>query len=368
MYRDTRAEVSLGAIRENTAEIRRLMPESVKLMAVVKADGYGHGSVESARAAVQGGADHLAVAYLDEALLLRSKGIELPILILAPIHPSEVMIAIRHQLMVTVTHAEWFRQMKPYRDPLCKEKLKVHVKADTGLGRIGFRTKEEWNELVPWLQWEFIEVDGFYTHFATSAREDTGFLKLQYAQFMEMKEWSQASGLEVGHYHCAGSNAALRFPELAMDMVRIGAALFGFYPEKLVPGINLRPALSLYSRLIQVKRLQKGECIGYDNSYVAEEDEWIGTVPIGYGDGWSQSLQGTEMLIEGRRARVVGKICMDQLMISLDRSYEAGTEVVLIGSQREDRMAVAELALHMGTVPQEISTSLSSRVERIYRE
>ncbi|RJE85576.1 alanine racemase [Paenibacillus sp. 1011MAR3C5] len=368
MYRDTRAKVSLGAIRENTAEIRRLMPESAKLMAVVKADGYGHGSVASARAAAQGGADHLAVAYLEEALLLRSKGIELPILILAPIHPSEVMLAIRHQLMVTVTHAEWFRQMAPYREPLCKDNLRVHVKVDTGLGRIGLRTKEEWDELVPWLQWDFIDVDGFYTHFATSAREDTAFLRTQLAKFLEMKEWSRTSGIEARHYHCAGSNAALRFPELAMDMVRIGAALFGFYPEQLVSGIHLRPALSLYSRLIQVKQLRKGECIGYDNSYVAEEDEWIGTVPIGYGDGWSQSLQNTEMLVEGRRAQVVGKICMDQLMIRLDRSYEAGTEVVLIGSQREERVAITELALHAGTVSQEISTSLSSRVERIYKE
>ncbi|RJX36887.1 alanine racemase [Paenibacillus pinisoli] len=368
MYRDTRAEVNLGAIRENTAVIRRLMPEGTRLMAVVKGDGYGHGSVESARAAVQGGADQLAVAYLEEALQLRSKGIELPILILTPIHPSEVMLAVRHQLMVTVTHAEWFRQIGSHRDQRCKEKLKVHVKADTGLGRIGLRTREEWDELVPWLQWDFVEVEGFYTHFATSAREDTAFLKKQHGKFLEMKEWCRASGVEVHQYHCAGSNAALRFPELAMDMVRIGAALFGFYPEALVPDIQLRPALSLYSKLIQVKRLRQGECIGYDNSYVASGDEWIGTVPIGYGDGWSQSMQGSEILVEGRRAEVVGKICMDQLMIRLDRKYDTGTEVVLIGSQGEDRITVRELALHAGTVPQEISTLLSGRVERNYAD
>ncbi|REK69507.1 alanine racemase [Paenibacillus paeoniae] len=368
MYRDTRAEVSLSAIRDNVAEIRGLLPEGVKLMAVVKADGYGHGSEESARAAAGAGADCLAVAYLDEALTLRSRGVELPIFILAPIHPAEVMLAIRHQLTLTVTHAEWFRQAEMYWDPSGKEKLQVHVKVDTGLGRIGLRTREEWDELVPWLQQDCIEVDGFYTHFATAAREDTAFLLTQCARFLEMKEWSQASGIKVGHYHCAGSNAALRFPELAMDMVRIGAALYGFYPENLVQGVNLRPALSLYSSLIQVKLLRKGEYIGYDNSYVAEEDEWIGTVPIGYGDGWSQSLQGTEMLVEGRRSQVVGKICMDQLMIRLDRSYMPGTEVVLIGSQREATIAISELARHAGTVSQEISTSLSGRVERIYKE
>lgn len=366
MHRDTVAEVNVGVIRDNVSRIKRALPNRVKLMAVVKADGYGHGAAETASAAARAGADLLAVAYLDEALQLRAKGALLPILILTPIHPAEVMFALEHDLMITVSSADWFRRMAPYRHPSCKEKLKVHVKADTGLGRIGLRVREEWDELVPWLRSGDVEVDGFYTHFATAAREDTDFLRRQVDAFFSMKAWVAESGITVNHYHCAGSAAALRFPELAMDMVRIGAAMFGFYPEGLVRDVSLRPALTLRSRLIQVKLLRKGECLGYDNSYIAEEDQWIGTVPIGYADGWSQSLRHSEMLVNGNRVPVVGKICMDQLMVRLPGPCEPGDEVVLIGSQGEKRITFSELAACLGSVPQEISTGLSGRVERIY--
>lgn len=366
MHRDTVAIVSLGAIRDNVLKIRKLLPAGVKLMGVVKADGYGHGAAEAAATAEQAGADMLAVAYLDEALKLRAGGTRLPILILTPIDPADVMIALEHDLMITVTGADWFRRMMPYRNSGSNRKLKVHVKADTGLGRIGLRTREEWEELAPWLLSEFVEVDGFYTHFATAAREDTRYLKQQVDTFLRMKAWSLASGIRASHYHCAGSAAALRFPELAMDMVRIGAALFGFYPERLVRDVHLRPALSLHSRLIEVKKLRKGECIGYDNSYEAKEEEWVGTVPIGYADGWSQSLRCSEMLVKGHRAPVIGKICMDQLMVRLPGPCEPGDEVVLIGSQGDKRITCSELASYLDSVSQEISTSLSERIERVY--
>ncbi|MGR7947053.1 alanine racemase [Paenibacillus sp. M.A.Huq-81] len=366
-YRATRAEVSLGTIRDNVGKIRKALPQGVKLMAVVKADGYGHGGAETAAAAEGAGADFLAVAYLDEALELRERGITLPILILTPIHPAEVPLAVDADLRVTVISADWFREAERYMGSSLGARLRVHVKADTGLGRIGLRTKEEWDQLAPWLHRTDVEVDGFYTHFATAGREDTAFLQRQLNLFLEMKQWAEAAGIEAVHYHCAGSAAALRFPELAMDMVRIGAAMFGFYPERLVEsGAALLPALSLRSSLIQVKRLRKGECIGYDNSYVAQGEEWIGTVPIGYADGWSQSMRHTEMLVGGRRVPVVGKICMDQLMIRLPEPYKPGTEVVLVGDQGGERITFSELAGLLGTVPQEISTALSGRVERVY--
>ncbi|NIK76725.1 alanine racemase [Paenibacillus castaneae] len=367
MLRDTRVEINLSHIRENMMKIRHALPETVKLMAVVKADGYGHGDVASAQMAKQAGADLLAVAYLNEALRLRANGIEMPILILTPINPQEVMFALEHQFMLTVTSASWFEEMRAYKHCSTVNKLQVHVKMDTGLGRIGIQSKEEWDELVPWLQAEDVIVDGFYTHFATAGKADTSFLRQQHARFIEMMEWSKASGLKVNSYHCAGSAAALRFPELGMDMVRIGAAMFGFYPEQLVDTVKLKPALSLRSNIMQVKLLHKGECIGYDNSYRADEDQWIGTVPIGYADGWSQSMRGTEMLVQGERTPIVGKICMDQLMVRLHGPCELGTEVTLIGSQGDDQITFAELAAHLGSVSQEISTSISPRVTRIYK-
>ncbi len=368
MYRDTQAIVKLGAIRDNIRQIRASLPASVKLMAVVKADGYGHGDLQTAAAAEQAGADLLAVAYLDEALKLRSKGSRLPILILTPIHPCEASVAVEHDLMVTVTSADWFREMLSCRSIGSPQKLKVHIKLDTGLGRLGLKTKSEWDELVPYLHKGEVEVDGVFTHFATAGRADTDFLLQQYHRFMEMKEWCRSSGIAVHRFHCAGSASALRFPWLAMDMVRIGAAMFGFYQGPLLDHLRLAPALRLSSKLIQAKKLNSGECIGYDNSYMAERDEWIGTVPIGYADGWSQALQGSPMLIDGQRAPIVGKICMDQLMIRLPGRYEAGEEVVLVGRQGDDEITFSELASRIGTVPQEISTALSSRIDRMYWE
>ncbi|MGO4111569.1 alanine racemase [Paenibacillus sp. YAF4_2] len=366
MLTDTWAEISVNRIRENMLNIRRSLPSSVKLMAVVKANGYGHGDIESATAAVQAGADYLAVAYLEEALRLRDAGLKLPILLLAPIRPEQVQLALKFNLILTVTSAHWFSKTRAYKPYASPGKLRVHVKMDTGLGRIGIRNKEEWDEIVPWLRAEDVDVDGFYTHFATAGQADTDYLEQQAARFAKMMDWGCSSGLAIRHYHCAGSIAALRFPHLAMDMVRIGAAMYGFYPENIACSVKLAPALSLHSRLIQVKKLAKGEYLGYNNSYRAEEDEWIGTVPIGYADGWSQRMQGTDVLIEGQRAPIVGKICMDQLMIKLPGPYAEGTQVTFIGQHGEQRITFTELAAHIGSVAQEVSTSLGVRVARTY--
>lgn len=368
MLSDTWADISLSRIRENMRKIRKSLPDSVKLMAVVKANGYGHGDLESAAAAEQAGADYLAVAYLEEAVRLRDAGMKLPILVLTPIRPERTPLALKLDLILTVTSAHWFAEARAFKPYSSAGKLRVHVKLDTGLGRIGIRSRKEWEELVPWLSAEDVEVDGFYTHFATAGQADTAFLERQTARFVEMKEWAVSSGLKIRHYHCAGSAAALRFPHLAMDMVRIGAAMYGFYPEQLVRSVKLEPAISLHSRLVHVKKLAKGEYLGYDNSYHAEEDEWIGTVPIGYADGWTQRMQGTEVLIEGRRAPIVGKICMDQLMVKLPGPCSEGTLVTLIGLQGEQRITFAELAAHIGIVAQEISASLGVRVARIYTD
>ncbi|MBP1972296.1 alanine racemase [Cohnella thailandensis] len=365
---DTWAEISLSRIRENMLNIRKSLPDSVKLMAVVKANGYGHGDIESAAAAEQAGADYLAVAYLEEAIRLRDAGMKLPILVLTPIRPELTPLALKLDLSLTVASAKWLADVRVYKPFASAGKLRIHVKMDTGLGRIGIRTKREWDELVPWLRAEDVEVDGFYTHFATAGQADTAFLERQTARFAEMKEWGRSSGLTIRHYHCAGSAAALRFPHLAMDMVRIGAAMYGFYPEQLVRSVKLEPALSLHSRLIHVKKLAKGDYLGYGNSYRADEDEWIGTVPIGYADGWTQRMQGTEVLIEGQRAPIVGKICMDQLMIKLPGPCADGALVTLIGLQGEQRITFAELAAHIGNVAQEISASLGPRVARTYTD
>lgn len=364
MLRETWAEIDPGRIADNLRAIRGTLPARVKLMAVVKADGYGHGDLEAAEAARQAGADYLGVALLEEALRLRAGNVTLPIL--TPIRPDWAELALAHNLTLTVTGAEWFRELRRRAPSFAGRKLRVHVKADTGLGRIGFRTEAEWEALVPWLAAPDIDVDGFYTHFATAGQADTAYLERQARRFAALMERSKASGIAIRHYHCAGSVAALRFPGLALDMVRIGAAMYGFYPAFLAPPVELQPALSLHSALMQVKRVRRGDYIGYDNTYRADADEWIGTVPIGYADGWSQRMRGAAALVRGQRATIVGKLSMDQLMLRLPGPCAPGDRVTLIGRQGGQRISFAELAAHIDGPAQEITTSLTARVAKIY--
>lgn len=366
MLRETWAEIDPGRIADNLRAVRGTLPAGVKLMAVVKANGYGHGDLEAAEAAKQAGADYLAVAFLEEALRLRAGGVRLPILILTPIRPDQVELAMARDLTLTVTGADWFRELRKRSPTLAGRKLRVHVKADTGLGRIGFRTEAEWDALVPWLAAPDIDVDGFYTHFATAGQADTAYLEKQARRFAELMTRCKASGIAVRHYHCAGSAAALRFPGLALDMVRIGAAMYGFYPARLTPSVPLKPALSLHSTLMQVKRVSQGEYIGYDNAYRAEADEWIGTAPIGYADGWSQRMQGAPVLVRGQRAVIVGRISMDQLMLRLPGPCAPGDRVTLIGRQGGERVTFAELAAHIDGAAQEITTALTDRLAKVY--
>lgn len=366
MLRETWAEIDPGRIADNLRAIRGTLPSGVKLMAVVKANGYGHGDLEAAEAARQAGADYLGVAFLEEALRLRAGGVALPILILTPIRPDQVELALARDLTLTVTGADWFRELRKRHASFAGRKLRVHVKADTGLGRIGFRTMAEWDALVPWLAAPDIDVDGFYTHFATAGQADTAYLERQARRFAELMERSKASGVAVRHYHCAGSAAALRFPGLALDMVRIGAAMYGFHPARPAPPVELEPALSLHSTLMQVKRVRRGEYIGYDNAYRADADEWIGTVPLGYADGWSQRMQGAAALVRGQRAQIVGKISMDQLMLRLPGPCAPGDRVTLIGRQGGERISFAELAAHIDGPAQAITTALTERVAKLY--
>ncbi|NGZ77274.1 alanine racemase [Saccharibacillus alkalitolerans] len=397
VYRDTRADVDTAAIRRNLSKIRRRFPASVRLMAVVKADGYGHGAIESAEAALEAGADMLGVALLEEAVELREHGIRLPILVLAPVPPQYAELAAALDIRLTVTEADWFRQREELRRPRDGSgereasnrrdgcvgtigtagggnaaggalPLRVHVKFDTGLGRIGLRSREEWDRLVPWLKRDDIVAEGLFTHFATAGWADTSFVRLQYERFLSMTEWASASGIRSPLLHCCGSASALRFPEMTLDMIRIGAAAYGFYPSALAPQWELEPALTLRSALIQAKRVSAGDTIGYDRAYTARGEEWIGTVPIGYADGWSQIMQGGEVLVGGRRAKVVGRIGMDQLTVRLPGPCRAGDAVVLIGSQDGESISCAEAASRAGIVPQEITASLTRRVPRNYEK
>ncbi|WP_020620066.1 alanine racemase [Paenibacillus daejeonensis] len=366
----TWAEVHLDALARNVRLLRGRLPAAIRFMAAVKADGYGHGLVEAARTAVEAGADELAVSQLEEGVRLREVGIGVPILALTPPHPEEADRAARYRIAVPVFQASWLREMRAARRT--SEPLALHIKMDTGMGRIGLRSREELAAMAPWLRSADLVVAGVYTHLATANQADQAYYRQQLQRFAHMRSWLAAEGWADVPAHCGNSAAAIQYPEEAADgmaMIRVGAALYGIdtcdpaVREQV--GLQLEPTLSLYSTIVHVKRVRAGEYVGYDCTYRAEQDEWVGTVPLGYADGYSRSYAGFYLLVGGRRAPILGRVCMDQVMIRLPHGVPVGTIVTAIGRSDGAEITLDELAAHSGTIPQHVLTMLGSRVPRM---
>lgn len=366
----TWAEVHLERIRHNIQAVRKHLPSHVRWMAVVKADGYGHGAVSVARSALQAGAEELAVATLMEALQLRDNGIQAPILVLMPVTPQEVDLAVQRHISLTVASRHSLVDMKRYKTS--RQPLRVHLKMDTGMGRIGIREKGEFIAMIPQLQADDVIVEGVYTHFATADQDQDRYCGLQFARFLEMRGWLRQAGFTEMRAHCANSPATIQYPEMALDMVRVGAAMYGIHASaeavKRRRPISLRPTLSWHTRIIQVKKLPAGHSVGYDRHYITSSDEWIATLPIGYGDGYFRGLGSAHVLVNGQRAPIVGRICMNQMMVRLPAPVPVGTQVTLIGSQAGQEITIDELAQQIGSIPQQILHLLSPRIPRAYIE
>lgn len=364
----TWAEVHVDSLERNTRRIRARLPKGTLFMAAVKADGYGHGAVTAARAVLKGGADALAVGLLNEALQLRKDGINVPILVLTPILPQEAGIAAELDISVTVFQASWLREMEASRDWSDKQ-LRVHIKMDTGLGRLGIRDKQEWMDMIPLLKEGYIRVEGVFTHLATAQLEDSTYYNRQMSRFHEMKQWVIEAGFQPEIIHASNSAAALHYPENSLDMVRVGASLYGIDPceQAVREKVNLRlePTLSLHTKIIHCKQVEPGSPISYDCSYIAQQKEWIATIPIGYGDGAFRGYKGTSVLVDGQRVPIVGNICMDQLMIKLPQYYPPGTMVTFVGRQKEEEITLEERAAQLDSIPQQVLLLLTARVPRV---
>lgn len=366
-YRDTWAEVDLDCISDNVKAIKNYLPEEVDIIAVVKANAYGHGDDQTAQAALKAGAKYLAVAFMDEAIALRKKGITAPILVLGATRPQDAMVAAENQITLTIFQSDWLNEAKAHLGQ--DQKLLLHVKLDTGMGRIGIRNKEELKQVVQILKSEDIFVlEGIFTHFATADELELSYFQRQLDTFIEMLNVLEKRPRYV---HCSNSAAALRFPDALFNAVRIGIAMYGLTPsremEPEIP-VPLKEAFMLKSRLVHVKKLQKGEKVSYGATYEAQEEEWIGTLPIGYADGWIRKLQGQEVLVEGKRVPIVGRICMDQCMIRLPGNVPVGTTVTLIGAQNGKFISVNEIAEKLDTINYEITCMIASRVPRLYKQ
>ncbi|MDE3840710.1 alanine racemase [Bacillus methanolicus] len=365
-FRDTWAEVDLDKITDNLKAIKEILPSGTEMMAVVKANAYGHGDRQVAETALRAGASYLAVAFLDEAIALRKKGITAPILVLGASRPEDVNLAAEKKITLTVFQEEWLKKAQDILD--LNAKLKVHMKLDTGMGRIGIRSKEEIKAVESLIQKDdrFL-FEGVYTHFATADHLDHSYFEKQLERFNQMIEWLE---VRPRYVHSSNSAAALRFPAASFNAVRIGITMYGLTPsleiEPHLP-VVLKEAFSLHSKLVHVKKLQKGDKVSYGATYEAAGEEWIGTLPIGYADGWLRKLQGQEVLVEGIRAPIVGRICMDQCMIKLPYYVPPGTTCTLIGRQKEEFISVNEIAQKLETINYEIPCMISARVPRIYK-
>ncbi len=359
-YRDTWAEIDLDAITHNVKQIKDLHPTK-EIFAVVKANGYGHGDAEVSKVAIEAGVSCLAVSGLDEALRLRNSGIEVPILVLGMTRLKDVPLAAENNISLTAHDEMWIEHLVSL--PL-KTPVKVHLKIDSGMHRLGLMTEEQVQKNFNRLKTApMVEVEGVFTHMAT-ADSDKEYLGHQIETFKRLIANLDLSDVKYVHLE---NTATLLQKEFDFDHgIRLGLGLYGINPDKeFIPiEFELKPALKLLSNLVQVKKIKKGDKVGYGATYEAQEDEWIGVVPIGYADGWTRSHQGRHVIVNGYECEIIGRVCMDQMMIRLPKQFPMGTEVTLIG----DGMPVERVAKEVGTISYEILCLISDRVPRVYKQ
>ena len=359
-YRDTWAEIDLDAITHNVKQIKDLHPTK-EIFAVVKANGYGHGDAEVSKVAIEAGVSCLAVSGLDEALRLRNSGIEVPILVLGMTRLKDVPLAAENNISLTAHDEMWIEHLVslPLTTP-----IKVHLKIDSGMHRLGLMTEEQVQKNFNILKMApMVEVEGVFTHMAT-ADSDKEYLGHQIETFKRLIANLDLSDVKYVHLE---NTATLLQKEFDFDHgIRLGLGLYGINPDKeFIPiEFELKPALKLLSNLVQVKKIKKGDKVGYGATYEAQEDEWIGVVPIGYADGWTRSHQGRHVIVNGYECEIIGRVCMDQMMIRLPKQFPMGTEVTLIG----DGMPVERVAKEVGTISYEILCLISDRVPRVYKQ
>ena len=376
MVRSTVADVDLDAIAHNLktisaflrAEPRASSVSAPGIVAVVKANAYGHGAVPVAQALENAGATMLACADIEEAVTLRRAGIGVEILVFGALGVSDVSGVFDYRLTPTISTPSAGRALQAAAAARGVT-LRYHLKIDTGMNRLGLRYDNLTRTLPELIASANLEIDGLYTHFATADNPDSPLMEEQRTRFEQVRAQLAGEGVRPRLVHAANSAALLRDSRVWYDLVRPGLLLYGVVPPPLASTIPLRPALSLRSRLVAVKHIRAGEIVSYGARFVADRPTRIAVVPAGYADGLDTRLEGRGMaLVRGRRARVVGAVSMDMLMLDItDIEAYPGDEVVFLGTQGDDRIEVREMASAIGTIPWEILCRLGSRIERRYR-
>jgi alanine racemase len=367
MHRGAVAHIDLDAVTHNLGVVRDCAP-GCAVYAIVKADSYGHGAVEVSKALIAAGAERLAVAFCEEAAPLREAGIRKPVLALFDPDPEDVF---RYNLIPVVDDfgaAERLSKAAIARDV----KLPVHVKIDTGMGRLGI-INDPAGTIRDIASLKGLTVEGLTSHLSESESSDREFSLAQVSKLKQLRSELAKNGLIIPYFHMANSGGIINLPEAHFDAVRPGLMLYGYSPEKdagcRVHGRELRPVMKLTTRIVRLRRVPAGSTISYNRTFTARRDSLIGAISIGYADGYSVAFSNnSEVLVKGKRAPVIGRVCMDVTMIDLTdiAGVTQDDEVVLIGRQGADCITGTELARRINTHPYEILTSLGSRAKKVY--
>lgn len=366
--RPTHVEVDLSALTENLAAIRGRV-QGAKVMTILKANAYGHGLVPVAKHMVQCGADYLGVALLEEGILLRNEGIFTPILVLGGISKEQIPLFLKHDLTLTAPSVEKLRLIDEAASVL-KVRARVHLAVDTGMERIGIHYYNAALLLEAALQCQHVEVEGIFSHFANADAADLSHARLQLERFHDVLSFYTQRSLPMPMRHMANSAGILQLPESHLDLVRPGILLYGVYPsEDCQRSVLVKPALTWKSRVAYFKVVQAGHPVSYGSTWQSDHPVRVITVPVGYGDGYFRALSSqAEVIVRGQRYPVVGRVCMDQMMVNLEQgtAYN-GDEVILLGNAEGQQITAAELARWAGTIPYEVLTNINTRVPRLYR-
>jgi len=365
IVRATKAIISLKAIAQNAAQIRKNISGNVKIMAVVKGDGYGHGAVEVSKAALRNGVEYLAVAIPEEGQLLREAGISSPILVLGLVLPEEAYKVVKYDLTQTAASFDLLKALDKEGHKAGK-KVNVHVKVDTGLGRIGMNPKETTSFIRKARDLKYIYLEGLFSQFSSIYEKDQSFSKQQLFIFDAVIHDTECAGIHISLKHIASGDAAFLIPESRYNMIRPGMLIYGLYrSENLRGAIRLQPAMSFITRVIAIKTVPPNTPISYGRDFYTRRTTKVATLPVGYADGYRRNLANkADVIIKGRRARVIGRIAMDMCMVDVSEidNVRVGDEVTLFGRE----ISVDEIANHMGTNVDEVLTSIGKRVPRFY--
>jgi alanine racemase len=366
--RPTQVEVDLGRIAENFAAVRAHVGRA-RVMAILKANAYGHGLIAVAKRLVDCGADYLGVAFLEEGILLRKEGIRAPILVLGGIAGEQIPLFLKHGLTLTAPSVEKLRLIDEAAAAL-GQRARVHLKIDTGMERIGIHYYNAPQLLEASLSCRHVEVEGIYSHFANADCADLTHARLQLERFHEVLSFYERRSLPSPLRHIANSAGMLQLPESHLDLVRPGIVLYGVYPSRdCARPVTVRPALTWKSKVAYFKVVQPGHPVSYGSTWQTDSPTRVVTVPVGYGDGYFRALSNrAEVIIRGVRHPVVGRVCMDQIMVNIGQgtAYN-GDEVILLGSSNGAEITAADLADWAGTIPYEVLTNINTRVPRVYR-